>query len=168
MESTFGNGSFNGTCRGPGVNLAADGKTRLLTSFEGTACWSGAVLSVDDGVGRAGRAGRSADDVSGTWFASAGSVANGTAGLGAWGGPAGTCGVVLDPFLTDRTVDTGFDSFFTAGGCRTGLSSPLVAEGGGTCFGAALTDACAGRAGAVRCATGIGQAGEIVNTFQYE
>jgi hypothetical protein len=120
MESTFGNGSFKGVCRAPGVNLAADGKTRPLMSIEGCVCWSGAVLSVDDGVGGARRGALSAEDASGTFFGSARSAGPGTAG----GGPdaicrdcagAGAVGFVAGRFLTDRTVDTGLDSFFTSG-----------------------------------------------------
>jgi hypothetical protein len=169
MESTFGNGSFNGACRVPGVSLVADGKTRLLVSIEGAVCCSGAGLSVDDGVGSADCDWRSADDVTGAAFDGAGSTGNGIDGRGTVGeGPATSRGFVGGPVLTDRTVDTGFASFFTAGACGTGFGSLRVADGGGTGLGSALADVCAGRVEALRWATGIGLAGEAVNTFQYE
>ena len=120
MESTSGNGSFKGACRAAGVNLAADGKTRPLMSSDGWVCWSGSVLSVDDGVGGAARGARSADDVRGTFFGSARSAGTGSAGDGPdaicrdWAG-GGAVGFVAGRFLTDSTVDTGLDSFFTSG-----------------------------------------------------
>ena len=75
-------------------------------------------------------------------------------------------GLEVGPFLTDRTVETGFESSFTPGRCGAGFPSLLVVDGGG-CFGAAFTDACEDSAEPLRIATGIGLTGEDVNTFEY-
>jgi hypothetical protein len=148
-------------------------------SVDASVCSSGAVLSVDDGVAGTGCDRRSACNAGGAGFESTRSVVSGTAGRGTTvcGGRDGTgvgralsgggaVGTGLGAFLTERTVDTGFDSSFTAGGCGAGFRSLLVTDGGGNSFGSAFTDACAGRAGALPSGTGIGLTGEDVNTFE--
>ena len=120
-------------------------------SVEAPVCCS-PVLSVDDGVTDTGGVRRS-------------TIREGADNAGvdrAFGG--GGVGSGLGPLLTDRTVETGLDSSFTAARCCAGARSLLVVVGSGNTFGSAFTDACAE---ALRSGTGIGLTGEDVNTFEY-